>query len=94
MCQCPPVLSSSSQSNCKPDITSPCNHSKDSLQLVEAGNGLSYFALHFVTPTSKTDLDGCKASCSSNCSCLALFFDQHSGNCFLFDGIGSFQKIK
>lgn len=89
-CQCPSVLSSSP--TCKPGIVSPCDHSKDSIDLVQVGGKLNYFALGFVSPASKTTLDGCKAACNSNCSCLTLFFDNISGNCFLFDSIGSFQN--
>ncbi|XP_057960169.1 G-type lectin S-receptor-like serine/threonine-protein kinase SD2-5 isoform X2 [Malania oleifera] len=89
MCQCPSVLNSIS--SCNPGIVSPCNQSKGSTELVNAGQGLNYFALGFVPPTSRTDLSGCKASCLENCSCIALFFEIGSGNCFLFDRIGSLQ---
>ncbi|KAL2518027.1 G-type lectin S-receptor-like serine/threonine-protein kinase SD2-5 [Abeliophyllum distichum] len=68
-----------------------CNNSRDSVELVSPGDGLSYFALGFVQPFSKTDLNGCKDSCLRNCSCGAMFFDSDSGNCFLFDQIGSMQ---
>ncbi|KAJ4707885.1 Receptor protein kinase [Melia azedarach] len=88
-CQCPSVLSSR---NCKTGIVSPCDHSKGSTELVNAGDGLNYFALGFVPSTSKTDLNGCKGACLGNCSCVALFFQNGSGNCFLFDSIGSFQS--
>ena len=62
------------------------------MELASAGDGLYYFALGFVSPSSKSDLDGCKASCNGNCSCLALFFQNSTGNCFLFDRIGSFRN--
>lgn len=88
-CQCPSVLSSQ---NCKTGIASPCDHSKGSTELVSAGDGLNYFALGFVPPSSKTDLNGCKKACLGNCSCLAMFFQNSSGNCFLFDRIGSLQS--
>ncbi|KAL6982296.1 G-type lectin S-receptor-like serine/threonine-protein kinase SD2-5 [Sarracenia purpurea var. burkii] len=90
ICQCPSVLASSP--NCKPGNISQCNHSLGPIQLVKAGDGLGYFALGFVSPFSKTDIDGCKAACTGNCSCLALFFENSSGNCYLFDSIGSFQN--
>ncbi|CAK9170396.1 unnamed protein product [Ilex paraguariensis] len=86
-CQCLSGLNSS----CKTGIVSPCNQSKGSMELVNAGDRLGYFALEFVSPSSKTDLNGCKASCLGNCSCLALFFDRSSGHCFLFDELGSLQ---
>ncbi|KAI9191835.1 hypothetical protein LWI28_014201 [Acer negundo] len=88
-CQCPTALSSI---NCKTGIVSPCDRSKGSTELLNAGDGLNYFALGFVSPSSKTDLDSCKASCLGNCSCLALFFQNSSRNCFMFDKIGSFQS--
>lgn len=89
-CTCPSSLSSFS--NCKPGIVSPCDHSKDSAELVDAGDGLGYFALGFAQPSSKTDLNGCVDSCHGNCSCRALFFQNNTGNCFLFDWVGSFQS--
>ncbi|KAK7377225.1 hypothetical protein VNO80_02647 [Phaseolus coccineus] len=88
-CTCPSVLSSSP--NCKPGFVSPCS-SKDTIELLKADDRLHYFALGFVPPSSKTDLIGCKSSCSANCSCLAMFFNSSSGNCFLLDWIGSFEK--
>ncbi|KAK7377222.1 hypothetical protein VNO80_02644 [Phaseolus coccineus] len=88
-CTCPSVLSSSP--NCKPGFVSPCS-SKDTIELLKADDRLNYFALGFVPPSSKTDLIGCKSSCSANCSCLAMFFNSSSGNCFLLDWIGSFEK--
>lgn len=91
ICQCPLGLA---QVNCKPQIASSCNNSKDSSSLVNAGENLSYFALGFVSPSSKTDINGCKSSCLNNCTCLAMFFDNKSGNCYLFDQIGSFEDSK
>ncbi|XP_022730036.1 G-type lectin S-receptor-like serine/threonine-protein kinase SD2-5 [Durio zibethinus] len=88
-CQCPSGLSSSA---CKTGIASPCGQGKDSVGLVDAGTGLNYFALGYVSPSSETDLSGCKASCLSNCSCMAMFYDNSSRNCFLFDQVGSFQN--
>lgn len=90
MCQCPSALST--HPNCNTGIVSPCDGLNASTELVNAGEGLNYFALGFVSPSSKTDLEGCKSSCRGNCSCLALFFQNSSGNCFLFDEIGSFQN--
>ncbi|KAK1429629.1 hypothetical protein QVD17_11843 [Tagetes erecta] len=87
-CQCASGLA---QVNCKPQIVSSCNKSSS---LVSAGENLSYFALRFVSPSSKTDLAGCKSSCLNNCTCLAMFFDKSFGNCYLFDQIGSFEDAK
>ncbi|KAF3962298.1 hypothetical protein CMV_013169 [Castanea mollissima] len=89
MCQCPSILS---PRNCDTGIVSPCDHSNSRTELLNAGNGLNYFALGFLTPSSITDLNSCKASCDGNCSCLALFFQSSTGACFLLDSIGSFQN--
>lgn len=88
-CSCPSVLSS--RPSCQPGFVSPCN-SKNSIELVKGDDGLGYFALEFLQPSSKTDLIGCKNSCSENCSCLAMFFHESSGNCYMLDRIGSFVK--
>ncbi|KAF3447112.1 hypothetical protein FNV43_RR12292 [Rhamnella rubrinervis] len=89
-CQCPSGLSS--RPNCSTGIVSPCGSSKGSTELISAGDGLYYFALGYIQPFSKSDLNGCKNSCIGNCSCLALFFQNSTGNCFLFDRIGNFQN--
>lgn len=87
-CQCPSVLSS--RPNCKTGIVSPC---EDSTELANAGDGFNYFAIGFVSPSlPDTDLNGCKNSCLSNCSCLALFFNNSTGNCFQFDRVGGLQS--
>ncbi|XP_071701946.1 G-type lectin S-receptor-like serine/threonine-protein kinase SD2-5 [Rutidosis leptorrhynchoides] len=88
-CQCPPGLNAV---NCKPSGFS-CN-SKDPKVLINAGEGLTYSALGFVQPVSRTSLEGCKTTCLGNCSCLVMFFDNKSGNCYMFDQIGSFSDAK
>ncbi|XP_047939779.1 G-type lectin S-receptor-like serine/threonine-protein kinase SD2-5 [Salvia hispanica] len=86
-CQCP-----SSIASCKSIASPRCDNSTGSVELVSGGDDLSYFALPFVQPFSKTaTLDSCKASCLGNCSCGALFFQNSSGNCFLFNEIGSME---
>ncbi|XP_010432736.1 PREDICTED: G-type lectin S-receptor-like serine/threonine-protein kinase SD2-5 [Camelina sativa] len=96
VCGCAPGLSRV-RSDCKTGITSPCKKNKDNatlpLQLVNAGDSVDYFALGFASPFSKkTSLDSCKEFCNNNCTCLGLFFQNSSGNCFLFDWIGSFKN--
>lgn len=88
-CQCPSGLN---EISCKPSSLSCAK--KDEATLINAGDNLSYSALGYTSPSSKTNLDGCKSSCLGNCSCLAMFFDNKSGNCYLFDQIGSFEDAK
>ncbi|XP_011039683.1 PREDICTED: G-type lectin S-receptor-like serine/threonine-protein kinase SD2-5 [Populus euphratica] len=90
VCQCPSGLSN--RLNCQTEAVSSCDRSNGSTELVSAGDRLNYFALGFVPPSSRTDLEGCKSACRGNCSCLAFFFHNSSGNCFLFSDIGSFQN--
>ncbi|XP_057776472.1 G-type lectin S-receptor-like serine/threonine-protein kinase SD2-5 [Salvia miltiorrhiza] len=88
-CQCPSPLAP-----CKSMASPRCgdNSTGGPVELVSGGDDLSYFALPFVQPFSKTTtLDGCKASCLGNCSCGALFFQNSSGSCFLFNEIGSME---
>ncbi|PON81419.1 S-receptor-like serine/threonine-protein kinase [Trema orientale] len=89
-CQCPSGLSS--RPNCSTGIVSPCDQSNSPTELINAGEGLNYFALAFVSPSSNGDLSSCKTSCQNNCSCLALFFQNSTGDCFLFDRVGNFQN--
>ncbi|CAA7025419.1 unnamed protein product [Microthlaspi erraticum] len=84
------------RSDCKSGIASPCkktdNNATLPVQLVNAGDSVDYFALSFASPFSKkTDLDSCKEFCNNNCTCLGLFFQNSSGDCFLFDWIGSYK---
>ncbi|KAI6680191.1 hypothetical protein NL676_034072 [Syzygium grande] len=89
ICRCLPALTS--HPNCSSGLGSPCDHSKASIDLVNAGEGIGYFALGFVSPSLNADLNGCKTSCLNNCSCLALFYQNSSGDCYLFDSIGALQ---
>ncbi|XP_057465095.1 G-type lectin S-receptor-like serine/threonine-protein kinase SD2-5 [Actinidia eriantha] len=89
-CQCPSVLNT--RPNCMPQLNIPCNSSNSGIDLVYLGEQINYFALGFVAPNLETHLDGCKEACGRNCSCRVLFFDNTSGNCFLFDQIGSLQR--
>ncbi|KAI6681399.1 hypothetical protein NL676_035280 [Syzygium grande] len=89
MCRCLPPLSS--YSNCGSGINSPCDGSAGPVDLISVGDSISYFALNFVSPSLKADLNGCKTSCLANCSCLAMFFQTSSGNCYLFNDVGAFK---
>ncbi|KAK9945998.1 hypothetical protein M0R45_011484 [Rubus argutus] len=89
-CLCPSGLSS--YANCKSGIVTSCDPSKGSTELTSAGDGLYYSPLAFVSPSSRTNLEGCKSSCLGNCSCVALFYQSSTRNCYMFDRIGSFQN--
>ncbi|XP_073055240.1 G-type lectin S-receptor-like serine/threonine-protein kinase SD2-5 [Primulina eburnea] len=85
-CQCPLSLPS-----CMSVTLATCNSGTDNTgELVSLADGISYFALKFVQPFSKTStLDVCKDFCRRNCSCGVMFFETSTGNCFLFDQIGT-----
>lgn len=87
-CQCP----IKSQFGCKPPVASTCNSSKTSVELFYIGKKLDYFALLFATPFLKSNLNACKEACLANCSCIALFFEEFTGSCFLFDQLGSLTR--
>lgn len=89
-CQCPLALSS--HPDCMPKLDIPCNSPQSVVKMSYIGEKLNYFALGFVAPVLKTHLNGCKDACIRNCSCRVLFFENTSGNCFLFDQIGSLQR--
>ncbi|KAK1306120.1 G-type lectin S-receptor-like serine/threonine-protein kinase SD2-5 [Acorus calamus] len=89
-CQCPTVLSS--DQDCNPDIVNACGSTNSSLDLAKVGDGFGYFAIGFTSPVMKSSLTNCKDACLNNCSCLALFFNDSSGNCFMFSQIGSLQQ--
>lgn len=88
-CQCPSALGSFS--NCDPGLMSPCK-SKEAFQLIQLDSGVGYVGTSFSSPVAKTNITGCKNNCMGNCSCIAMFFEQKSGNCFLFSQIGSLQQ--
>ncbi|CAH8360743.1 unnamed protein product [Eruca vesicaria subsp. sativa] len=81
------------RSDCKSGIVTPCKKTENNGTLLNVGDKVDYFGLGFATPFSKkTSLDNCKEFCNKNCSCLGLFFQNSSGDCFLFDWIGSFKR--
>ncbi|KNA19222.1 hypothetical protein SOVF_063570 [Spinacia oleracea] len=88
-CRCPSGLAYSRSCNAAMS-DHPCGNPDESFDLVNVGDGISYFALEFTQPSMKTNLDVCQASCASNCTCLGLIFDKTLHHCFLFDWIGSF----
>ncbi|KAM5578763.1 G-type lectin S-receptor-like serine/threonine-protein kinase SD2-5 [Rosa sericea] len=89
-CQCPsPVIS---RTNCTPQAVPTCSTSKSSVDLLYVDQKLDYFALGFTKPSLKSNLSTCKEACLGDCSCLVLFFENTTGNCFLFDQVGNLQR--
>ncbi|KAK4770071.1 hypothetical protein SAY87_030603 [Trapa incisa] len=92
-CSCLPALQS--YPNCSAGFaSSPCSSGSKSptTSLISAGDGISYFALSFTSPSlKKTSIESCKFSCLNNCSCLTIFFQNSTGNCYMFDWVGAFQ---
>ncbi|XAR66889.1 Non-specific serine/threonine protein kinase [Bertholletia excelsa] len=88
-CHCP--LELSIFPSCNPWIGSPCASTNTAAELIDMGNQFDYFALGYLSPYGNFDLKHCIDACVSNCSCVMLFFENNSGNCFLFDEIGSLQ---
>ncbi|XVE52212.1 hypothetical protein DITRI_Ditri02bG0104900 [Diplodiscus trichospermus] len=86
VCQCPPPLLA--QEDCRPSIVSTCN----SADLLYVGQRLDYSVLRFVKPYMKSNMDACKNACLGSCSCAALFFENSTENCFLFDRIGGLKR--
>ncbi|XVF24789.1 hypothetical protein REPUB_Repub13aG0157900 [Reevesia pubescens] len=88
ICECPKNLLA--QNNCSPPIASSCNPA----DLIYVGQKLDYSVLQFVKPYMNSDIDACKKACLGNCSCTALFFENSTGNCFLFDHIAGLKRAK
>ncbi|KAK3427695.1 hypothetical protein EUGRSUZ_F03871 [Eucalyptus grandis] len=87
-CQCPPALNG----NCGSQHLSSCSLSDSSVDFAYIGEKLDYFALGFDTPSQTSTVNACIEACSYNCSCKVLLFNSSSGDCFLFDQIGNFQR--
>ncbi|KAF8025361.1 hypothetical protein BT93_F2259 [Corymbia citriodora subsp. variegata] len=87
-CQCPSTLNG----KCGPQPLSSCSLSNRLVDFAYVGEKLDYFALGFVTPSLKSTVNACIEACRSNCSCNVLLFNSSSGDCFLFDQIGNFER--
>ncbi|XP_078432400.1 S-domain-2 5 [Wolffia australiana] len=95
-CRCPVALTAQSDLSCGPNVSSEllCGRRGGAFELLQMDDGVGYFATAFVPASATgTSLDGCKAACQGNCSCVALFFDGGKSNCFLFDQIGSLRRL-
>ncbi|KAL4289667.1 hypothetical protein GQ457_14G005450 [Hibiscus cannabinus] len=88
VCQCPKPLVP--LNDCSSPISSTCN----SADLLYVGQKLDYSVLRFVKPKMSSGIDACKKACLGNCSCTALFFENSTGNCFLFDSVGGLKRAE
>ncbi|KAK1413742.1 hypothetical protein QVD17_35522 [Tagetes erecta] len=53
---------------------------------VPIGTGMKYFSTDFTNPVkNEVGLSTCEAICSSNCSCLGLYYQNKSGSCYLIE---------
>lgn len=101
---CPPTFHVSSQdgSGCLPNspysLPLPCNSTNNGSQLnlsafsyVNLGSGVDYFSILFSEPLKYgVNLSICQDLCSSNCSCLGVFYQNSSGSCYVLeDELGS-----
>ncbi|KAL6134319.1 hypothetical protein ACLB2K_066551 [Fragaria x ananassa] len=89
-CKCPSPLIT--RFDCKPPALPTCNTSKSSVNLLYVDQKLDYFAVGFSKPSLKSNLSSCRKACLDDCSCLVLFFKNTTGNCFMFDQVGSLQR--
>ncbi|XP_022142417.1 G-type lectin S-receptor-like serine/threonine-protein kinase At5g35370 [Momordica charantia] len=79
-------------------LASPCNSSGGSDRLkspvfsyLSLGYGIRYFAIDFSQPSRYgVNTSSCQALCSRECSCLAIFYGNTSGSCYMIkDRLGS-----
>lgn len=101
---CPPTfhVSSQDEGGCLPNspysLPLPCNSTNNGSQLnssafsyVKLGSGVDYFSILFSEPAKYgVNLSICQDLCSSNCSCLGVFYQNSSGSCYMLeDELGS-----
>ncbi|KAI3731544.1 hypothetical protein L1987_62733 [Smallanthus sonchifolius] len=67
-------------------LPEPCGGNSENYIYVPIGTGLNYFSIDFINPVkTSVRLSTCEALCSANCSCLALFYGNRSGACYLIE---------
>ncbi|KAG5544522.1 hypothetical protein RHGRI_017071 [Rhododendron griersonianum] len=80
---CAPSEASYSLSN-SCNSTDNINMSKSSFSYLSLGYGIDYFANDFTGPVkSGVNLSVCEDLCSSECSCLGIFYDNSSDSCYV-----------
>ncbi|PIN25052.1 Serine/threonine protein kinase [Handroanthus impetiginosus] len=94
-CQCAPAFHvdpKMSNGDCVPTdgylaLPGPCNGSssdKTSIKYLNLRSDLDYFSNDFMDSVSHgVNLSVCQNLCSSNCSCLGIFYSQGSGSCYM-----------
>ncbi|OAY58239.1 G-type lectin S-receptor-like serine/threonine-protein kinase At5g35370 [Manihot esculenta] len=103
-CSCPQGFHGVSQnsSGCLPSglsLPRACNSTKNGSQLNSSalsysrlGFGMDYFAIDFSEPVRYgVNLSICQEFCTSDCSCLGIFYENSSGSCYALENdLGSF----
>ncbi|XP_058219831.1 G-type lectin S-receptor-like serine/threonine-protein kinase At5g35370 [Rhododendron vialii] len=100
VCSCSSNFRSSSQSqypNCVPSdasysLSNSCNSTDNSntgnfsLSYLSLDYGNDYFTNDFTNPVKYgVNLSGCEDLCSSECSCLGIFYDNSSNSCYVLE---------
>ncbi|KAF7141692.1 hypothetical protein RHSIM_Rhsim06G0105600 [Rhododendron simsii] len=100
LCSCSSNFRSSSQSqnpNCVPSdasysLPNSCNSTDNSntgnfsLSYLSLGYGNDYFTNYFTNPVKYgVNLSSCEDLCSSECSCLGIFYDNSSTSCYVLE---------
>ncbi|KAA0045209.1 G-type lectin S-receptor-like serine/threonine-protein kinase [Cucumis melo var. makuwa] len=82
-------------------LASPCNSSSSGNKMkspvfsyLGLGYGIGYFAIDFSEPARYgVNISSCQALCSSECSCLGIFYGNTSGSCYTIkDRLGSIRQ--
>ncbi|KAE9456688.1 hypothetical protein C3L33_11410, partial [Rhododendron williamsianum] len=82
---CAPSEASYSLSN-SCNSTDNINMSKSSFSYLSLGYGIDYFANNFTGPVkSGVNLSVCEDLCSSECSCLGIFYDNSTNSCYVLE---------
>ncbi|KAG5544523.1 hypothetical protein RHGRI_017072 [Rhododendron griersonianum] len=99
ICSCPSNFHPSSQSQnqtvCVPSdgsysLSNSCNSTDTSntgnslFSYLSLGSGIDYFANDFTSPVKySVNLSACEDLCSTDCSCLGIFYDNSSNSCYM-----------
>lgn len=99
LCSCPSSFHGISQntSGCAPSdgsysLSVGCNSTNKDIQpnsssisYLRLGHGMDYFSNIFSQPIFGVDLSICQDLCTSNCSCLGIFYENSSSSCYMVE---------